>query len=384
MKVLTPLLDPLWAAVSPLAFEGQGDLDPDLPWVGRGGQRLPRGGTDDPDANMRCRSMIQRNANMRTECRKQGKVYKPGATVCDPGTCADKPQQAGEKCGERNQPKSWYAETNARLQRTCRTDRGYRWVPPKDDCSLGSCDPVSTPSGVDCDKQPDHPDCRTSTPTPPSTDVQQNVRCRDGSFAPTAAHCERWGRNRTPTRKGLDMADAIKESLPSFDPMVGLPDPFTRPTTADAFYDPRYLTGAAASDEAVKAISEAMGIRGGPVASAAAAGRGNVLQNVYRNLFDEAVTEHGIAADRGENIYNRHAGDWTRAYEPTKFAFTTGLQQGALDQAAQQQAWRQWWEPEQQQRGFGHSRWAVGQNNLAGIIAAIAGGQYQRMPLPTI
>ena len=106
-------------------------------------------------------------------------------------------------------------------------------------------------------------------------------------------------------------------------------------------------------------------------------------------IFGQNLQQHGADVRHGQDTYNRLTGNWQRWWEPTRFGTdfglrTGGLALGAADQAlkADDQAFRHWWLPESQQRGFGEARWHAGQGNLMAIINALAGAQYGGIQQP--
>lgn len=197
----------------------------------------------------------------------------------------------------------------------------------------------------------------------------------------------------------------------AFNPMVAAPPDLPYPSLSDALADPRYLQAAAEQDRSVRGTASALGISGAPVVKATEAGRRNLLSGVANMLFNQDLSRAQYGLQRGQDAYNRLAGNWERWFRPTQQAQDINLRAGGLalgsgDQAlrAQNQGWQQWWAPVSQLRGFdqqsalqqagfghaadmqgrsfGHDRWRIGQNNLMSILGSIFGQQAPQVAAP--
>ena len=359
-------LRPILWALTPLAQEGQpGDLDPDLPWVTPGGTPTPRGGpagghpTPDPTRRIRCREAIARNAKLSVKCREQGKNYQPGADECKPGKCVDK------GCTRQQ-----LAENGARAKR-CR-DGGGTWK-PTGQCT-GNCEPGPGPG-------PGPRPGPGPAPPPPGQPVSEPVR----------RELERikriLGKGEKVTPQAL--LKAAEEEGAAFDPMIDQPPPLPAPSLSDVLADPRFLSAAADASRRIRGGASAAGVRGGPVLSAVDESARNLLGPMSNLIFGQDLETGRYNLGRGQDTYNRLAGNWQRWWEPTRYATDYPLRVGALSLGAGQlgltaddQRFRHWWLPESQQRSFGEARYHAGQGNLMSLINALAGAQYGGIAQP--
>ena len=254
-------------------------------------------------------------------------------------------------------------------------DHYRRWVQEGDGRNGGGGDPGGGgPPGDGAGDRTPMPDC------PPGQARVWKDGVRGGEII-----CQPIVRGGTPAE--------IRASLPEFDPLVDQPGPFRPPSLADVLSDPRYLTAAREQDRAIRGTAAASGVRGAPLLAAQAEGRQGLLGGLADRLFGQRLQGWGANVQRGQDTYNRLAGNWQRAWAPTQFGLNFGLQQAGLGHGIgqdlwrrgfdeQREDWRQWWAPESQARQFGQQRWAIGQNNLLSIIQALAGGGVPGLAAP--
>ena len=154
-----------------------------------------------------------------------------------------------------------------------------------------------------------------------------------------------------------------------------LPEPFRPSSLADVLKDPRYATAAREQDETIRAAGAAGGVRGPALLSALSRGRQDLLSGLSSMIHGQDLQAYGANLDRSREAFDR-------AWGPTQFALSHGLQREGLQAGVDQDYWgrlmglrRHAWDRERFGRGLAHDRWRVGQNNAYGILSGILNQQ---------
>ena len=175
-----------------------------------------------------------------------------------------------------------------------------------------------------------------------------------------------------------------------FPALIDQPPEFRPMSFGDVLGDPRYLTAAREQDRALRASAAASGVRGAPLLGAQARAKQGLLGNVAGLLFDQDAAAHGINMARGQDTYNRLAGDFARRLTPIQLGLQHSLGQQGLNLGAQQalwgrddSMWNRWWLPTSQQRQQQHQMALGRQGGVFGLLNSIfSGGGYQPAELP--
>lgn len=279
---------------------------------------------------------------------------RPGGPCIKPSRCPPgKVRLSDGKCHDDCSPAQLRA--NGRNAAACKA-RGGKWIPTgrcKGRCEGGG-GTTTTPTTTDT------PTTRPTTPTAVSREQDRLGRILDRAEKVTP--------------------ESIRASLPEFDPMIGQPPPLPAPSLSDVLADPRYLQAAAEGQRRIAGSAGALGIGGAPVVSAMDASRRSALGPMANMIFGQNMDTARYNLAHGQDTYNRMAGNWQRAWEPTRYGLDYPLRVGGLALGAgdlglrtADQSFRHWWLPEEQRRGIAHSRWQTGQGNLMGLLSGVFG-----------
>lgn len=264
----------------------------------------------------------------------------------------------------------------------CKSNPAMVW-----DDAAGVCRPknTGTPSQPRADPEGERPPAPAASPAGPARirscpegqarvrDAGGNIICRD-----IIRHVA--------DAVGIDPSTA---GGGGFDPRVDQPEPFRPLSFADILGDPRFMLADAAQQRQLRANAAASGVRGAPALGASAAASQGLLGNMANVLSGQHLAGWQANMARGQDSYNRMAGDFARRWTPVQAGLTHSLGMQAANLGAQQalwgrddSLWNRWWLPASQQRQQAHARSMADRAGLWGLAGNLLGGGYQAMPLP--
>ena len=286
----------------------------------------------------------------------------------------------GEKCVDPARIKTGGAlvAANRAAQKSCE-DRGGTWTHGGEGKS-GSCAEPETVTDPVTDPDPD-PDPDPYLPPgvgPPPGGFGGGPVVTDGAVAVpgTAAAAA------TPAAVERQQAqEFFGDLLPTFGGEEGmpagagtaypLPAPFRPASWGDLMRDPRLLLAQREQDEALRAAGAAAGLQGPALIGALGRGRQDLLGRLAGTVRAEDRDAWGANVERARAGQALEQDLWERAFAPARSALDYGLRARGLESGiglderglglrAEEQRWRQRYEPWRTLAGFGHARDILG------------------------